>query len=469
MDQKTEQITEQLSGQQDKRSGQRPGKLSGQPPIPHAKAIFRLCAVLAFAIAVFGIVRHNLAAFGSLYLQSDDGDLYLSIARNMLQNAHFIQTARPIKAFVVPPGLPAVTTLLLYVGRGSIKAVLAFQYAVYGAAAACMAVTALKLALNGMGRNRLAAVPWALSVAAGAAVPVFYVWCSMRIRHPNPGFVLTENYVVFLIALILWLVVSGADLRKITVAAFVLTLFRPACSLLLVAVLLWLIAAAARNLIAKKKEIPQAESGKARLLASSPAPHRINFYDVFVLLAVFACVIGINIGVNYVETGEIIPLEDYGNLDVFLANNEKAGPDWYHSGKVPEFASMEYYKIADNGGLTRYEQNELAGEALKEYVRANPQTVLHNAAVRFAKLFRETWGKVFWAFLACLVLQLILRSLRWPQKIYVLLMALFLAVPPAFGLLVARYSAPMLPLFIALIVGTTGQLICKLVTVSIEE
>ncbi|MBR0050380.1 MAG: hypothetical protein IJP57_00340 [Firmicutes bacterium] len=451
------------------------------------KRLYALCALLAFAGAACGVAYCNLKTEGSLYLQSDDGDLYLSIARNMLENAHFIQTARPIEAFVVPPGLPAMCTVLLFLfgglsrflvqagfcahligGAGAdLLGLLGFQYIVYGLAAAFMAMTGLKLALNGLDAAEQgifvwskkkeeqpvvtvpAALPWGLSAVIGVLVPAFYVWCSIRIRHPNPGFILTENYVVCLIALVLWLVVKGADVRKIVPVTFILTLFRPACSLLLVAAFAWMVICAFRNRYAKSKP---------------PVRERVRFYDVFVMLAVFALVIGINIGVNYMETGEIIPLEDYSNLDIYLANNEKAGPEWYHSGKVPEFASTRYNQIILNEGLTRYRQNELAGEALREYVKANTGTVVRNACTRFVRLFCETWGVVFYAFLACLVAQMLLKGLKWPRKAYILLMTVFLAVPPAFGLLVARYSATMLPLFIAMIVGTAGQIVCVAAT-----
>ena len=474
------------------------------------KTIYVRCAVLAFIGAACGIAYYNLKTVNSLYLQSDDGDLYLSIVRNMLQNAHFIQTARPIEAFVVPPGLPAICTLVLFltgrlseffigsgfadhaIGQASpdMLGLLGFQYIVYGLAAAFMAMTALKLSFNGLDAAKRGAfiwqkgnglesikgsesaatssvlkyLPWILAAVIGIATPAFYVWFSIRIRHPNPGFILTENYVVFLIALILWLVVRGADLRAITAFAFILTLFRPACSPLLVMALVWMLIAAIRNTVARRKGRPKSVPGKERLLSREPAQHRITFYDLFVLLAAFALVIGINVGVNYLETGEIIPLEDYGSMDVYLANNEKAGPEWYHSGKVPEFASVRYSQIADNGSLTRYEQNKLAKDALSEYVEANTETVLRNACTRFVRLFCETWGPVFYAFLVCLVLQMLLKGLRWPQKIYLLLAAVFLSVMPAFGLLVARYSAPMFPLFIAVTIGTVGQIVCILAT-----
>ena len=344
---------------------------------------------------------------------------------------------------------------------------LGFQYIVYGLAAAFMALAALKLAFHGLDAAEQGifvwnkkkdekpsvfvpvALPWVLSGALGVLVPAFYVWCSIKIRHPNPGFLLTENYVVCLIALILWLVVKGTDVRKIVPVTFVLTLFRPACSLLLIAAFAWMVIRAFHDHFAKNKP---------------PIRERVRFYDIFVMLAVFALVIGINIGINYIETGEIIPLEDYGNLDVYLANNDKAQPDWYHSGKVPEFASIRYNQIILNESLTRYRQNELAGEALREYVKANTGTVVRNACTRFVRLFCETWSVVFFAFLACLVAQMLLKGLKWPRKAYLLLMTVFLSVPPAFGLLVARYSAPMLPLFIAVIVGTVGQAVCMVVT-----
>ncbi len=474
----------------------------------HAKAIYALCAVLAFAGAAAGIAYYNMRTAHSLYLQSDDGDLYLSIARNMLENAHFIQTARPIESFVVPPGLPAMCTLLLFFGgklssffirmgfadhairpaSPDMLGLLGFQYLIYGAAAALMAVTALKLAEYGLGASQRgifawqkskakmqavpdsqdlqhaasaegsqpepsrskrypAAMPWILAMLIGLLAPAFYIYCSTSIRHPNPGFILTENYVVFLIALILWLAVRGADPRRICAFAFILMLFRPACSALFLAAFLWVVIRAFRDRFGKKRP---------------KVARRIHFYDIFVMLAVFACVIGINTAINYLETGEIIPLEDYGNLDVYLANNEKAGPDWYHSGKVPEFASPRYNEILAAPGLTRYQQNELAGEALKDYVRNNTDTVIRYAGIRFEKLFCETWGPVFYAFLVCLILQMLLKALRWQQKMYLAVMAVFLAGMPAFGLLVARYSAPMLPLFIGLILGTAGELAAML-------
>ena len=451
------------------------------------KWAYRLCFLLAFLCAGYAIARVNIAAGDTIYLQSDDGDLYLSIARNMLEHAHFIQTARPIANFVVPPGLPFITTVVLFLTGGlsefSVQAgfgdyavgtagpdmlgVLLFQYFVYGAAAGLMAVSALKLAENGLGAMQNGvfawqknggksavpkALPWILAILIGLAVPAAYVWCSVQIRHPNPGFILTESYTVCLIALIVWLVVSGADPRKTTAAAFILTLFRPACSPLFLAALLWTVVRAIRDRVTRP-----------------PVHKRIHLYSIFVMVAVFVGVLGINTAVNWLETGHAIVLEDYGNLDVYLANNEVAPADWYHSGKVPQFASPRYHAILADPALTRYEQNEQAGEALREYVAANMETVLHNAGVRFYKLFFETWGPVWVAFLACFALQMVLKGLRWQQKVYLAAAAVILSVMPAFGLLVARYSAPMLPLFIVLIIGTAGWLVCLLATLPKRE
>ena len=462
-------------------SNERNGKLSDSK-INHTRWMDTLCALLAFIGACVGIALYNLHAFGSLYLQSDDGDLYLSIARNLLENAHFIQTARPIEAFVVPPGLPAVTTLLLFLTGGlseflvgarfcshligqaqaDMLILLGFQYLVYGGASALMALSALRLAKNGIASVTFEAgdsegfaehrspvvstraFDWGLSALTGLAVPAFYVWCSIQIRHPNPGFVLTENYVVFLIALLLWLLVRGTDLRAITAVSFVLLLFRPACAPLFAAALVALVASTAKDVW--KRE------------AREDVRRPVRLYNLFILLGVFACVLGFNVGVNYIETGELILLEDYAKLDVYLANNEQAQPDWYHSGKVSEFASERYREIADDASLTRYEQNAMAGEALRDYVGSNLQTVLRNAAVRYKRLFCDTWGLVFYAFCACLAPLMLLKGLKRSQKICLLFASIVLSAAPAFGLLVARYSAPMLPLFIAVIVAGAGQI-----------
>ncbi|MBQ2218051.1 MAG: hypothetical protein II418_03835, partial [Firmicutes bacterium] len=465
----------------------------------YGKWAYWLCAVLAFAGAACGIAYWNLRTNGSLYLQSDDGDLYISIARNLLENGHFIQTARPIANFVVPPGLPFVTTVLLFlfgnmseflVGAGfaehilgtraDMLGVLGFQYAIYGVAAALMAVTALKLAENGVGamqrglfawqkedaakpgaanttgaepveaqKKAQTALPWILAAVIGLAVPAFYIYCSIQIRHPNPGFVLTENYVVCLIALVVWLVVSGADPRKILAATFVLMLFRPAYSLLFVGSLVWTVLHGIRLQAGAKDQRGQDQQGQKPVRRRLSHRTRTYFYNLLMMIVVFAAILGVNTAVNWIETGHAIALEDYGNLDVYLANNEKAPADWYHSGKVPEFASARYNEIVSDASLTRYEQNELAGEALHEYVAANTGTVVHNASVKFYKLFFETWGVVWYAFLVCFALQMALKGLKWPNKAYLGWVVVILSVLPAFGLLVARYSAPMLPLFIA--------------------
>ena len=95
-------------------------------------------------------------------------------------------------------------------------------------------------------------------------------------------------------------------------------------------------------------------------------------------------------------------------------------------------------------------------------MKANTETVVRNACTRYVRLFCDTWGVVFYAFLACLVLQMLLKGLNWGRKIYILSAAVFLSVMPAFGLLVARYSVPMFPLFIAVTIGTAGQIVCVL-------
>ncbi len=443
----------------------------------HQKFMKLTCAALAFVLAVWSMSRHNLDAFGGYYLQSDDGDLYLSIARNFLQNGHFIQTARPIEAFVVPPGLPAVCTVLLAVGRGSLGFLVGFQYCVYGAAAAFMALAALELALRERrptpaelaGKSpvpadgaRSMAFRWTLAASIGAGVPIAYVQACLHIRHPNPGFILTENYVVFLLALALWMLAAGKDLRALCVELLALTFFRPACGGLFACAVCVLfakaVAPAAKHYLGIGAEAEKALRGRKTFGRREDGSYPVTLASVAIVLALAVLLGAANADANHRETGHWIVMEDYGSLDIYLANNEKAGPDWYHSGKVPQFANARYNEIVSDASLDRYQQNELAGEALREYAEANWKTVLKNAAVRYKALFFDTWGNAWWAALCGLLLLLLSRRPSRGQKVGILLAFCFLTIPPAFGLLVARYSAPALALLIPCVFAAAGIL-----------
>ncbi len=371
------------------------------------KKAYILCAILAFLGAFGGMVYWNLRVNGSLYLQSEGGDVYLSFVRNLLERAHFVQTIRTA-GLVAPPGLPFVTAAVLFltgnlseffVARGfadhaigaaaaDLGGVLAFQYAVFGSAAAFMAMTALRLAENGLREKPHKALPWTLAVLLGAATPVAYIWCSMRVGHPNPGYILTENYAACLIALLLWLVVSDAGIRSITVTAFVLMLFRPSCAPLFAAAFLWMVIRACRDRVGKNR----------------PKVHaRVHFYSIFVMIIVFSAVLGINAGVNWLETGHPVILESWRNLNFALVE-----PNFLQSGAV--------------------------------------------------------LGAVWYVFWVCFVIQLFAQGMHPSRKVLLTMMTGFLCTVAPLGALTASWYAPMVPLFVTVIVGTVCRIVCSLVS-----
>lgn len=444
-----------------------------------------LAFILAFALGLAGIIWHNLDSFDSLYLQSDDGDMYLSIADNFLKNGHFIQNLRPREHFVVPPGLPFMCTLLM--GIGGLKFLLAVQYLIYGAACGFLALCCCQVAARGRRasnyglrsrggaasdsvRNGYAGRVSLLSALLAAVLaPAIYLYCCIKLRHPNPAFVLTENYVLFLLTLALYMLLRRKpedSLIPMVLELFVLFLFRPACSGLLVICLAAALVQTVKAVLAAKPARPERSAASANSAVSANSGNseikrkaRRQIAALLACIGVMLGLIGVNTAVNYRETGHIIALEDYGTLDIYLANNPVAGPDWYHSGKLYDFGTEEFKAIYDDDNLCWFEKNEAAGELLNAYVKANFKTVLKNGAVRYNKLFCETWGPIWWAFLAGSLLlfwqSCFARGARgdWKKGTFIGIAFLLLSIVPAFGLLVARYSAPLLPLYVFGIAG----------------
>jgi len=84
--------------------------------------------IFTFSAVVLFWVKCNLTEYGSLYIETPDGNLYLSIANNFIENGHFVQTSRPYELnFVVPPGLPAILTVEMFFGA-SINCIVIFIF-----------------------------------------------------------------------------------------------------------------------------------------------------------------------------------------------------------------------------------------------------------------------------------------------------------------------------------------------------
>lgn len=83
-------------------------------------------------------------------MPTPDGDLYMSIADNMVQSGHFVETISNNGA-VYPFGLPFfcyLIKLVFGIGTVGIYGILILQYALYGLTAVMISRTAEKLSGN---------------------------------------------------------------------------------------------------------------------------------------------------------------------------------------------------------------------------------------------------------------------------------------------------------------------------------
>lgn len=291
------------------------------PQLAPEIAFFTRSELLIFLLSIIAMLVYNYVKFQSFYCESPDGNLYLSIARNFIQNGHFIQNARAYEInMVVPPGVPLIFTVILGLTYSYIN-IIFFQYILYGLSAVL-----------------LAKVAGIFSETAFWLVPSLFVSACIYVGSPNPSALLTETYTIFFMCLSLYLLIAPCmSVRRkvlllvpIQVFAF---LIRPVQGGLLA------ISLAAMVILTLRKRLP------VKYLAG--------------YLAVFAAILALNTCVNYRETGYPIMLEDYGASAAYLANNPNTRTDGYHSGRIHEFADDYFYEIFTNEDLDTYQKGAL--------------------------------------------------------------------------------------------------------------
>ena len=233
--------------------------------------IFRLAVLVVPTAALLMYEYFRMGKIGNL---TADGRLYLSVADNFLANGHFIQYVRWFPGFVVPPGLPLIL-LLLRVLRFTEPMIIGFQAILFGGACLLLAESEREL----FGRAGLS--------------PLFYLLGYMRCRLLL-GNIMVEHYYLFLLCMILWLVFCTKSRRRLlwlNLAGLFLLLTRPALSPAYLVILGYTLASCLQQ---------------RKLLRTLAA----------ILLPIL--VLGLNLAVNYRETGEMILLESYSGTDLYI-------------------------------------------------------------------------------------------------------------------------------------------------------
>lgn len=357
-------------------------------------------------IAVFLITAAALAAWlllcgeGSPAHISHDGQLYLSIADNVVANGHFIQTARPYEVgFVVPFGIPLLLTLLRLLGMSD-GAIILFQCAMI-----CMtAVLLFRVETNYFGK--------------GGFAPLLYMLAMVRVQI-RPDNVSVEYYYAFWLALLLFVYSEkqmkiGKRLFWMNFAAFWAFVSRPVLSPVYIAVLLYSIGCFL------KKQI------KLRKLAF--------------LLLVPAILLTCSAAVNYRETGHWVWLENYSGESICLANNPETGTEAYTSKQYDSFMDDRMREIRSDETLDTSEKSVLYKEHAMEYITEHFGQFLRNTAVKGYKMFCSYWKYIsILALLGALGILLQYPQRRTETAVILILMGIEVVIT-SMGLRIGRYS-----------------------------
>ena len=360
--------------------------------------IFRL-AVLMVPTAV--LLLYEYFRMGKIGNLTADGRLYLSVADNFLTNGHFIQYVRWFPGFVVPPGLPLIL-LLLRALRFTEPMIIGFQAILFGGAGLLLAESERKL----FGR-------------AGMS-PLVYLLGYMRCRLLL-GNIMVEHYYLFLMCLILWLILGAGTRRKLlwlNLAGLFLLLTRPALSPVYIAVL----------------GVTLVSSWKKR-----------KPLGVVAALMLPILVLGLNLAINYRETGEIILLESYSGTDLYITACADA-PVTIEEGEnyLDETRDAIYYD--DN--MTMAEKSSILGSMAKAYIREHLGEYLWKTIRRFGVLFLKSYG--YLTLLPVGGAILMITHEESPEKRFLQMglfaMNILLAMLTSFGIPEIRYTAVIWPL-----------------------
>ena len=360
--------------------------------------IFRLAVLVVPTAALLMYEYFRMGKIGNL---TADGRLYLSVADNFLANGHFIQYVRWFPGFVVPPGLPLIL-LLLRVLRFTEPMIIWFQAILFGGSCLLLAESEREL----FGRTGLS--------------PLVYLLGYMRCRLLL-GNIMVEHYYLFLMCLILWLVLCTGTRRKLlwlNLTGLFLLLTRPALTPVYLAIL-------GVTLISSWERRKPVGAVAALLLPT--------------------LILGLNLAVNYRETGELILLESYSGTDLYITACADA-PVTIEEGEnyLDETKDAIYY----DENMTMAEKSSQLGNMARTYVREHPGEYLWKTVRRFIVLFLRSYG--YFTLLPVIgAVMMIIQEERQEKgflQIGLFAVNILLAMLTSFGIPEIRYTAVIWPL-----------------------
>lgn len=246
-------------------------------------------------------------------------------------------------------------------------------------------------------------------------IPVLVVYWCIKTGDVNPGVVLTETYTIFLLSLSLWIFYrKDIDNKTKAIEVFacfmIMVFIRPAVSILIIIPIVFFV-----FLIVDKKM------------------DKKTLKNLFCLLVLFIFTLGINIKTNKEETGYFVPLQNYGEIPLYQANNINTKSYQYNSGLMKEFSDEFFFEVYFNDSLDSHQKSSVLEAKAKKFVLENPLFSMKKAEERYFRFISNWKVELFYAFLS-LIFLLCFKNISKYEALYLLGAFLLLTIPPSFGL-----------------------------------
>ena len=359
--------------------------------------------IMIFVFVLLFIPIYNLINYNELYTLSGDGDLYISIAENFLQTSHFIQDIRPREInMVVPPGLPSILTILYFIGHTT-SFVIFVQYLLF----ALFSVVLYK-AINNFYPNKIISI---------LGVIIYCFSDAILTSTGSPRYIMTEVYTQFIFIAVLHVMsIKKYDFEvktKLLMPILLIgSLIRTVLfTLFFIDIVIYIV------LLIKNK-------------------HSFKFLLKFSIVVI--AILSINTMVNYRETGEFIPIQNYGAIPIYQANNANTSTKAYSSSISEQFSDDYFFEVYNNKELTTSEKSRLLSEETKKYVMSNLSTVIKNALIKFKNMFITPYYLDFYVWVIGSIILFVVT--RRKELIYLFFTNLIIMILTSFGLNIFRYS-----------------------------
>ena len=359
--------------------------------------------IMIFIFVLLFIPIYNLINYNELYTLSGDGDLYISIAENFLQTSHFIQDIRPREInMVVPPGLPSILTILYFIGHTT-SFVIFVQYLLF----ALFSVVLYK-AINNFYPNKIISI---------LGVIIYCFSDAILTSTGSPRYIMTEVYTQFIFIAVLHVMsIKKYDFEvktKLLMPILLIgSLIRTVLfTLFFIDIVIYIV------LLIKNK-------------------HSFKFLLKFSIVVI--AILSINTMVNYRETGEFIPIQNYGAIPIYQANNANTSTKAYSSSISEQFSDDYFFEVYNNKELTTSEKSRLLSEETKKYVMSNLSKVIKNALIKFKNMFITPYYLDFYVWVIGSIILFVVT--RRKELIYLFFTNLIIMILTSFGLNIFRYS-----------------------------